>query len=273
MAPGSACGPISPAGDGARDALDRGAQLAHVAGPVVAAQQLARLLGESRGGGRAALALAGEEGERQRQHVLAAVAQRLELERHHVQAVEQILAEAARAHRLGEVHVGGGDEAHVDLDRARAAHALELALLDHPQQLRLQRRQQVLDLVEVERARGRHLDLAGLRLARVGESTLLVPEQLRLEQLPGDRGAVHPDERPLAPRAAVVQPVRHQVLAGAALALEQHGAPRVGEAQHERHELPHRGRLGHHPREHRRGRGAHPPTSSRSEPPQRRSRS
>jgi hypothetical protein len=104
-------------------------------------------------------------------------------------------------------------------------------------------RRQVLDLVEVERAGGGHLDLAGLGLARVGEGALLVAEELRLEQLARDRRTVDLDERALAPRAAVVQPVGAEVLAGAALALEQHRAARLRQAQHERHGLLHRGRL------------------------------
>ena len=159
--------------------------------------------------------------------------------------MEQVLAEASLAHRLRQVDVRRRDEAHVDLERARAAETLEAPLVDDAQQLRLQRRREVQDLVEVERAPGGHLDLADLGRARVREGATLVPEQLRLEQLRRDRRAVDLQERPFAADAAVVQPVRDEVLARAALALEQHGAARVGEAQHERHELPHGGRLGH----------------------------
>ena len=69
-----------------------------------------------------------------------------------VEAVEEVLAEALLAHEGGEVLVGGGDDAHVHPDGPRAADALELALLQHAQELRLGHRREVADLVEEERA-------------------------------------------------------------------------------------------------------------------------
>jgi hypothetical protein len=53
---------------------------------------------------------------------------------------------------LGEVAVGGRDDAHVDLHGLVAADALELALLQHAQQLHLDGRGDLADLVEEERA-------------------------------------------------------------------------------------------------------------------------
>ena len=53
------------------------------------------------------------------------------------------------------------------------------------------------DFVEKQDAAGRQLDLPRLRLLRAGERAALVAEQLRLEQLLGQRGAVERDERPL----------------------------------------------------------------------------
>ncbi len=256
-----------------RRALHHRAQLARVARPQVALEHLRRLRGEARGGGRPPLALAREEGLRQRQHVLPPVAQRHEPERHHVQPVVEVLPEAASPHRLREIHVRRGHEAHVHLEGADPAHPLEAPLLDHAEELGLQRRDEVLHLVEVQRTPGRHLDLARLGVAGVGEGAPLVAEELRLQQLGRDRGAVDLDEGALAPRAAVVQPVRDEVLAGAALPLEEHGAARLREAQDERHELAHGPRLGHDAGEGLARGGAHPATSTRFAPPQRRSRS
>ena len=58
---------------------------------------------------------------------------------------------------------------------------------------------------------------------RAGERALLVAEQLGLEDRLGDRGAVDRDERALRARAVVVERAREQLLAGAALAEQQHG--------------------------------------------------
>ena len=66
-------------------------------------------------------------------------------------------------------------------------------------------------------------------------------EELGLQQRLGEGGAVDRDEGLAPPRAAVVQRARHQLLAGAALAGDQHGRVAlgdgldpVGQAQHRR---------------------------------------
>ena len=63
-----------------------------------------------------------------------------------------------------------------------------------------------------------------------------MPEQLRFEQLLGDRAAVHRDEPALDAAAVVVDRARDQLLAGAALARDQHRA--VG-ARDLRHDVEH----------------------------------
>ena len=81
---------------------------------------------------------------------------------------------------------------------------------------------QVADFVEKQRAAMRQLELAGLARRRAGERALFVAEQLRLEQVLGDRRAVDRDKRSVGARAQRVQRSRKQLLAGAALAFEQH---------------------------------------------------
>ena len=73
-------------------------------------------------------------------------------------------------------------------------------LLEHLQQLRLHLQIHVADLVEKQRASVRDLEEALLRRDRAGERAALVAEQLRLEQLLRQPGAVQIDER-LLPRA------------------------------------------------------------------------
>ena len=116
-----------------------------------------------------------------------------------VQAEEQVLAELAVGDRLLEVAVGGGDDADVDADVLLAAEARELAVLQHLQELGLQREAHVADLVEEHRAVVGELELARLLLDGAGEGAALEAEQLRLEQLGRQRGAVHLDERLVAP--------------------------------------------------------------------------
>ena len=65
---------------------------------------------------------------------------------------------------------------------------------------------------------------------RAGERALHVAEQLALDQLLGNRGAVDLDERPGAPTAQRVDAARDELLAGAVLAVDQHAA--VGRRRH-----------------------------------------
>ena len=97
---------------------------------------------------------------------------------HDVQAVEEVLAEAPGRDLGLDVPVGRRQHAHVDLDRLLAADALELPLLQHAQQLELQRRRHVADLVEEQRPLVGQLEAPELALDRAGERALLVAEQL-----------------------------------------------------------------------------------------------
>src|SRR5256885_6101028 len=145
-----------------------------------------------------------------------------------------------RSH-LRETLVGRRDDADVHPKRLRAAEALELALLEHAQDLGLGHRREVGALVEEERAPAGQLEAALLPPRRAGERALLVAEQLRLEQRLGQRGAVDRDERAAAPRRARVDRAGDELLAGAALALDEHRRGAAGDLLEERHHPAERG--------------------------------
>ena len=119
-----------------------------------------------------------------------------------------------------------GDQAHVGANRLRAPQPLELARLDHAQQLDLRRQVELADLVEKERAPLGKLEAPFLRRVRAGERALLIAEQLRFDEALGQRRAADLDERPLRPQRVVMDGLRDQLLAGARLAADEHG--RVG---------------------------------------------
>ena len=102
----------------------------------------------------------------QHRQILEPLAQRRHLHGKDVQPVEQVLAEAAGADRRVEVPMRGRDDAHVAVDRAIAADALEGALLQHPQQLHLHLQRHVADLVEEQRAALGKLEAADARASR-----------------------------------------------------------------------------------------------------------
>ena len=110
----------------------------------------------------------------------------------------------------------------------RRADRPHLALLQHAQQLHLQRRRRVADLVEEHRAAVRLLEDALVIGHRAGERAAHVAEQLGLEQRLGERAAVDRHERTARAPAVAVDRARDQLLAGAALARDQHRRRRVG---------------------------------------------
>ena len=180
--------------------------------------------GADSGGARAHLLhRLGDEVVGQLGDILAPLAQRRHLDRNHAQPKVQVLAEFPRGDQGLEVLVGRRDHARLELERLDAADPVELALLQHAQQLGLQLDRQVADFVEEDRAGVGHLEFAGAPLGRAGERAALVPEQLALEQAMRNRGAVDGDERRAPSRRFEMNRARDQLLAGAALAAEQDG--------------------------------------------------
>src|SRR5262245_9172166 len=128
-------------------------------------------------------------------YVLAPLRERGEGKLDDPQSVVEILAEPPRARRRLEILVRGGDQPHVDADRLVAADALELLLLDRAEQLGLRLKGHVADLVEEQRAAVGGLELSLASRDRSGEGSLLVSEELALDELARQRCAVHLDER------------------------------------------------------------------------------
>ena len=86
------------------------------------------------------------------------------------------------ADRAFDVDVGGRDDADVGADGPARADRPDLALLQHAQQLDLQRRRHLADFVEKHRAGVRGLEHALGVGDGAGERALDVAEQLRFEQ-------------------------------------------------------------------------------------------
>src|SRR5207245_1623431 len=148
---------------------------------------------------QAADELLGEE-----HHVLAALAQRWQVNREDAQPVVEILAELATRHGVGEVPVGGDDEAKVGLERHGAADPLELALLEDTEKFGLDGRREFAHLVEKECAPGGELEAARFLLVRSGEGAPFMAEELRLDERVWQRRAVDGDAGALGPTAGIV---------------------------------------------------------------------
>ena len=165
--------------------------------------------------------LAGEPAQEppdERRDVLATISQRRDANANDVEAIEQILAEALIANHLFDVRVGGGHDAHVYLHGPRLADRLNLTVLEEPQQLGLNVRFELADLVQEQGAAVGALNHPGRVLARAGERSAAVTEELRVDDLAAGPGAVVGDEQTPGTAGTVVDDARDDFLAGAGFA-------------------------------------------------------
>jgi hypothetical protein len=155
---------------------------------------------------------AGEE-----RDVLAVLAQRRSADAAHVEAVQEVGAEAAGAYLGREVAVGGREDAHVHVRGPVGADRLDLALLQHAQELGLHVQRQLADLVQEQARPVGHAELARARAGRAGEGALLVAEELALDHRLRQRGAVQVDQRLLRAARGGVQGAHDELVAAGGL--------------------------------------------------------
>ena len=127
-----------------------------------------------------------------------------------LEPVVEVFAEIAAHHHLLEVAVRGRHDTHVHLDALVAPQLGELGVLQHVEQLRLQRRLHLADLVEHEGAAVRLLELADAGRRGTGEGTPLVAEELALEEVGRERRAVDLHERTVAACGALMDRARRR---------------------------------------------------------------
>ena len=107
----------------------------------------------------------------------------------------------------------------LDLGRADAANR---AFLEKAQEIDLEVERQIADLVEEDRAAFGDFEETALFVDRAGERAPLVPEQLGLDQAGLDRAAVDRNERAFGARRLLMHGFGDQLLAAAALAVNEH---------------------------------------------------
>ena len=150
-----------------------------------------------------------------------------------VEAVVEVVAEAALADQIFQVHVGGGQDAHIHFDSFVAAQAHELAFLDDAQQLGLGLQADGANLVEEDGSLVRHLKQPLLGSHGAGKGAFDVTEQDGLQQVIRHGAGVDGNEVGAGTRAEVVEGVGDHFLAGAALAGHQHGGAGGGDVLHQ----------------------------------------
>jgi putative methionine-R-sulfoxide reductase with GAF domain len=131
---------------------------------------------------------------------------------------------ATVGHHPMQVAVGGANDANVDFDRVCVADALELALLEHAQQLHLHRRAHCAHFIEKQSALVRLLEPALTRADRARKRPTHMAEELGLEKRFGDRSAIERDETLRPARAVVMNRPRDHFLTSTGFAGHENGA-------------------------------------------------
>src|SRR4030095_5658510 len=145
------------------------------------------------------------------------LAQRRDVDRKDVQAVQQIGAKLSVADSVIEVPIRGRDDADTHADRLAAPNWFELLLLKDAQQLHLCVEGKLPDFVQKDGAAIGKLESADSFLDRTGERSSDVPEELALNQSRCDRPTVDFHQRPIASPATAMNRPGEQFLARARL--------------------------------------------------------
>jgi len=217
-------------------------QFPHVAGPVVRVKNRQRFLAERDFGIPWNILVIffhemGDEGG----NIFLALAQRRNLQGKNVEAEKQIPPEGAFLRHGVKVAVGGGDDAHVDVDDPVPADAENFLFLQGAQQAHLCGKAHFADLVQKQRAPVGQFKHAGLAaLARPGKGPFFVAEELAFEQMFGQGRAVQSHKGASVPLAEVVYALGKQLFAGAGFAFNKDGGGAVRIAFGLGHHLPQR---------------------------------
>ncbi len=157
--------------------FDDVAEFADVARPSVFAKFLARSIGESFTGlvifGTKAVEKVMSEGK----DVFDSLAQRGDVERDDIEAVEEIFTENFRFNGFLHVPVGSGEKADIHLDRAGTADPFKFLFLDGAEEFRLEHEGDFSHFVEEKSSLIGKLEAASFSLESAGEGSFFVPEK------------------------------------------------------------------------------------------------
>src|SRR5262249_25248497 len=97
------------------------------------------------------------------------------------------------------VAIRGGDDADIGANQLASPDPRKLEILEDVEELRLEAPGKLADLIQADGAPVGELELPELPPVGTGKRSLFMAEQLRFEELRRQRGAVHQDERLVAP--------------------------------------------------------------------------
>src|SRR5712692_5731991 len=153
--------------------LQRILQLAHISGPIVFFDRRHRLALQPRGPPQPR-SMQLQKGFRQQRNIFFVSPQRRQVNGHHAEPVEQILAELPRANFRSQIAVRRADHPDIHGNRLRPAEPFDRAIFQHTQHFGLRHRIHVPNFIQENRSAGGQLEFPLFLLRRAGKGAALV---------------------------------------------------------------------------------------------------
>src|SRR5258705_1691039 len=207
---------------GSRGQANHHLELAHISGPRVRPQQLDCICmysSESRAPGD----LVGQWTD-----LLGSMLERSQDDAVPAESIIEVGPQRSGVQKLPNAPIRRCDEANLGSSRSVLPQTPVRTVLNHSQDLRLDRLGQLRQLIEQERSavRLRHKSCPLPKGTRVGAKR--GAEELRIGERLGKRCAVHDRPRSSRRRTQLVDQIRHQLLSGTCLSLDQNGKSGIG---------------------------------------------
>src|SRR5208337_3018652 len=201
--------------------LDHVLQLPDVAGPTVVDESIHSLLGNAFDVSVHALGEALDEMMYQQRDVLAPFAQCGNPNRKDIQPVKKIGTEFLLLNQSIQIPIGGGNQTRVRREGLRTSQPFELALLQDAQQLGLELKRNLANLIQEYGSPIGQLKAADPLRDGAGEGAALMSEELTLQQSRRNGGAVQFHEGTGMPRAEIMERTGNQLFARPRLAIDK----------------------------------------------------
>src|SRR5438552_331844 len=130
----------------------------------------------------------------------------------------EVLAEFSLTHPIAQRNVGRANDPRICLQHPFGTESLELAILEHTQNLYLRQRTHVRDFVEKNCPGVREFKFSFYRLLRPSERAFFVTKELTLEQRIAHSRSIERNERALGTRGRIVNGLGKQGFSGAGFA-------------------------------------------------------
>src|SRR5580700_5848891 len=198
--------------------LDKVFQFSDVSWPFPAHQSIHGFRGDGFNGLVHAPAMLPNEIADQKGNVAAPFAQRGQADRKDAQAVVEVTPELPFGHAVSQIAIGSRDQPYVDADRMSAAYPLELPILQHAQELRLQFQGKVANFVQKQRAPVGQFQSPDFLADCPGKCAFLVPEQFALQKPGRNCRTIDFEEAPILTCTHAVNGAGDHLLPGTGLA-------------------------------------------------------